>query len=180
MSALGNNRKNLAEIEANNRERGRKIWQFIFLMAVMAILPVALIFLSYYKLPVSIAASEAENLVAYSSFLRNQKMVVAKMNLIDSNIRLYAEAKVENPKLLDQRILNGLNDLEHMDTSITMIKTAKANLENHYTHVTKLVEMQARASKAEKELQDLKDNLRNMGGGMMGNNAPIIPMPPGE
>ena len=163
----------------NKKEKRKKIWQFIFLMAGMAIIPVALIFLAYYKVPHSIAADELKKLGPYSEFLRKQKKIVEKMTQIDSNIKVYADARMENPGIQSQKILNGINDLEQMDTSIAMVQVAKVNLENHYTHVLKLIDLQTRILKAEEEIRALRQNISTMGAGGMG-GVPTVPFPTGQ
>lgn len=162
----------------NSKEKSKQLWQFVIIFLGLAVVPVALIFFSYYKVPDEISEAETHKLVDYSHFEHRQKQLMAKLVEIDSNINKYAEANTENPKLLDKKILDGLSELSKMDTSIQMLPVISAGYEKHYTHVTQLVQAQQERKDAMVELQKLQENLKEIKSNpMMGSGA--MPMPPG-
>ncbi len=161
----------------NSKERSKQLWQFVFIFLGLALVPVALIFFSYYKVPEKISEAEDQKLVAYSSFERTQKNILKKMQEVDSNINLYAAATTENPKLLDNKILNGLSDLERLD-SMQLVQQVHDSYEKHYTHVTKLVEAQEKLKAALVKLSEAEEKLKSSNA-MMGGMAPMQ-MPPAQ
>lgn len=161
----------------NSKERSKQLWQFVFIFLGLALVPVALIFFSYYKVPEKISESEDEKLVAYSNFEHTQKNVLKKMREVDSNINLYAAANTENPKLLDKKILDGLSDLDRMD-SMQLVKQMHQSYESHYTHVTKLVEAQEKLKDAMVKLAEAEEKLKSSNSMMGGMGA--MPMPPAQ
>lgn len=158
----------------NSKERSKQLWQFVFVFLGLALVPVALIFFSYYKVPEKISETEDDKLVAYSNFEHTQKKILSKMREVDSNINLYAAATTENPKLLDKQILDGLGDLKHMD-SMALVQQVYGSYEDHYTHVTKLVEAQARLKDAMVKLAEAEEKLKSSSSMM---NMGAMPMPP--
>lgn len=158
----------------NSKERSKQLWQFVFVFLGLALIPVSLIFFSYYKVPEKISEAEDEKLVAYSNFEHTQKKILKKMQEVDSNINLYAAANTENPKLLDKKILDGLGDLKHMD-SMALVQQVYGSYEDHYTHVTKLVEAQEKLKDALVKLNEAQEKLK-ASNNMMGMGA--MPMPP--
>jgi len=162
----------------NSKERSKSLLQFVFIFFALAMVPVALIFFSYYKVPEEISQSEENKLVAYSNFEHTQKLILKKMVEVDSNINLYASATTENPKLLDKKIVDGLSDLSKMDTSIKMVKLVSDGYANHYTHVTKLVEAQEKLKDAMLKLQDADAKLKAAQANPMMGGMGAMPMPP--
>ncbi len=164
----------------NSKERSKQLWQFVFIFLGLALVPVALIFFSYYHVPEEISETEERKLVSYSNFEHTQKMILQKMSEVDSNINLYASAKTENPVLLDKKIADGLADLARMDTSIKMVQLVSNGYANHYTHVRQLVEAQTKLNDAATKLQAAEaaaKSAQSMGG--MGMGSPM-PMPPAQ
>jgi hypothetical protein len=159
----------------NSKERSKQLWQFVFVFLGLALVPVALIFFSYYKVPEKISESEDSKLVAYSNFEHTQKAILKKMQEVDSNINLYAAANTENPKLLDKKILDGLSDLDRMDT-MKLLQQVHDSYEKHYTHVTKLVEAQQKLKDMSVKLSEAEEKLKSSNNNMMGMGA--MPMPP--
>lgn len=163
----------------NSKEKTKQLWQFVFIFFGLAVIPVALIFFSYYKVPDKISESETRKLVDYSHFEHRQKEIRTKLVELDSNINKYAEANTENPKLLDKKILDGLSDLSKMDTSIQLLPVISSGYEKHYTHVTQLVQAQQEKKDAMVQLQKMQEDLKEIKSNpMMGAGA--MPMPPGS
>src|SRR4051812_16543694 len=143
----------------NSKERSKQLWQFVFIFFGLAVVPVALIFFSYYHVPEEISEMEGKKLVEYSNSQHNQKKVLQKLAEVDSNINLYASAKTENPVLLDKKIADGLSDLQKLDTS-RLVDQARRGYENHYTHVRQLVDAQNKVNDATTKLQDAEAKLK--------------------
>ncbi|MBS1643503.1 MAG: hypothetical protein JST36_00560 [Bacteroidetes bacterium] len=164
----------------NSKERSKALWQFVFIFFALAMIPVALIFFSYYKVPEEISEAESQKLVAYSNFEHTQKIILKKMAEVDSNINLLASASVENPVMLKQKIADGISELSRMDTSIAIVPTIRASYEKHFTHVSQLVDAQAKLKDATLKLTDMDAKLKAaQSNPMMGMGAPM-PMPPGQ
>jgi hypothetical protein len=162
----------------NSKERSKKLWQFVFIFFGLAVVPVSLIFFSYYHVPEELSEMEGRKLVEYSNFQHNQKKVLQKLAEVDSNINLYASAKTENPVLLDKKIADGLSDIEKLDTS-DIVNRVRKGYESHYTHVRQLVEAQNKANDALTKLQDAEGKLKSaQSSGMMGVSP--MPMPPAQ
>lgn len=162
----------------NSKERSKQLWQFVFIFFGLALVPVALIFFSYYHVPEEISQTEERKLVEYSNSQHNQKKVLQKLAEVDSNINLYASAKTANPVLLDKQIADGLSDIKRLDTS-EMVDNVRRGYENHYTHVRQLVEAQSKLNDAATKLQEADAKLKSaqsMGGMGMGS----MPMPPAQ
>jgi hypothetical protein len=163
----------------NSKERNKQLWQFVLIFLGLAVVPVGLIFFSYYHVPEEISEMEGRRLVEYSNSQHSQKKVLQKFAEVDSNINLYASAKTENPVLLDKKIADGLSDIEKLDTS-EMVSRVRKGYENHYTHVRQLVEAQNKANDALTKLQDAESKLKAaQSGGVMG-MTPAMPMPPAQ
>lgn len=145
----------------NSKEKSKQLWQFIFIFFGLAIIPVALIFYAYYKVPDKISETEQEKLISYSNFEHSQKVVIQKMTEVDSNINLYASGTNQNPEILSKRIVDGLADLSKMDSSIRVIKLVGESLTDHYTHVKELVTIQEKYKKAALDLQEIQDKLKS-------------------
>ncbi len=152
----------------NSKEKSKQLWQFVLIFFGLAVIPVALIFFSYYHVPDEISESEEKKLVTYSNFEHNQKLILKKLADVDSDINRYAETKTENTVLLDRKIADELNDLSKADTSIPMVQLVTGGYAKHFTHVRNLVAAQDRANKAEAELQKSNEQMKSMGGGGMG------------
>lgn len=164
----------------NSKERNKQFWQFIIIFLGLALVPVALIFFSYYKVPEEISEAESKKLVDYSNFEHTQKLILKKMVEVDSNIKLYATAATENPKLLDKKIVDGLTDLSKMDTSIKIVQLVSDGYANHYTHVTQLVAAQEKLKEALQKLQEAEDKLKASQSNPMMGMGSAMPMPPGQ
>ncbi len=164
----------------NSVEKSKQLWQFVFIFMGLALVPVALIFFSYYKVPEKISESELKKLVDYSNFDHSQKLILRKMAEVDSNISLYASAKTENPRVLDKKIVDGLADLAKMDTSIRIVQLVSDGYTNHYTHVTQLVAAQDKLKETLLKLQEAEERLKSMQSNPMMGMGAAMPMPPGQ
>lgn len=163
----------------NSKERSKQLWQFVFIFFGLAVIPVSLIFFSYYKVPEEISEAESRKLIDYSNFEHTQKVILQKMIEIDSNIGVYATATTENPKLLDRKILDGLSDLAKMDTSVKMVRLVKQGYEHHYDHVTQLVETLNKNKEITMQLQETRDMLKAAQANPMMGMAPMS-LPPNQ
>ena len=164
----------------NSKEKNKKLGQFLIIFLGLAIIPIALIFYSYYKVPDKISESEERKLIDYSNFDHTQKMITKKMSELDSTITLYASATTPNPELLGKKIVDGLADLSKMDTSIKMVKLTSDEYANHYTHVKELVAAQEKLKKSTLDLQEAQTKLKSAESNMMmmGSRGGAPAMPP--
>lgn len=162
----------------NSKEKTKQVWRFLIVFAGLAFIPLAIIFVSYYKVPDKISATQADKLVAYSNFEHTQKVIVRQMTELDSNINLYATASVPNPDLLAKRIVDGLADLSRLDTSIAVVNLASKSYENHYTHVKRLVDAEAKLKAATVKMQEMTDALKAAQSQSMMMGGMGAPMPP--
>lgn len=163
----------------NSKERSKQLWQFVFIFFGLALIPVALIFFSYYHVPEEISEAESKKLIEYSSYEHSRKTILQKLAEVDSNISIYASAKTENPVLLDKKIADGLAEIDKLDTS-AIGRRVSAGFANHYTHVRQLVEAQTKLNDAATKLQAAEaaaKSAQSMGG--MGMGA-AMPMPPAQ
>ncbi len=161
----------------NSKDKSKQLWQFVFIFFGLALIPVSLIFFSYYKVPEKISETELRKLVDHSNFEHSQKLILKRMEEVDSNINLYASATTENPRLLDKKIVDGLADLAEMDTSIKILRQVSDGYSKHYTHVTQLVDAQEKLKATLVKLQEAEDRLKSVQSNpMMGMGA--MPMPP--
>lgn len=159
----------------NSKERSKQLWQFVFIFFGLAVIPVSLIFFSYYKVPEEISEAESRKLIDYSKFEHTQKLILQKMIEIDSNIGVYATATTENTKLLERKILDGLSDLAKMDTSVKMLRLVQQSYEHHYNHVADLVKAQENYKNTLSKLQETQDDLK---AAARANPTMGIPFPP--
>jgi len=144
----------------NSKEKSKQLGQFVFIFFALAVVPVALIFYSYYKVPDKISETEQDKLIAYSNYEHSEKVIVQKMADVDSNINLYASGTNQNPEILSKKIVDGLADLSKMDTSNKIIRLVSEGFTDH-THVKELVTVQEKYKKAALDLQEIQDKLKS-------------------
>jgi hypothetical protein len=164
----------------NSKERTKQVWQFIFIFFMLAVAPTAIIFFSYYKVPLKMREEDQRRLLSFSSFEKNQKLLVKNISLIDSNLSILVnENSSDNaPEVLKANIAKSLLSLKDADTG-RLMTAVTATLNHHLVHVNKLLstrnemkESEEELKKANKELGDCKSAMNRMGMGAM--------MPPTE
>lgn len=166
----------------NSKEKTKQLWQFVLIFFGLAVIPVALIFFSYYHVPEEISESQNKKLVEYSAFEHTQSMILKKLADVDSDINRYAEARTENARMLETKIANELIELGKADTSIRMVPLVTREYTQHFTHTQQLVKAQEDLRKAQVDLQKANDQIKTMGAGMgMGGMAtPRMQGPPAQ
>jgi len=142
----------------NSKERSKQVWQFVFIFFGLALIPVALIFFSYYHVPEQISKEEDQKLVNYSNFMHRQKVILKKMAEIDSNINKLATAKTESTDMLRADIVAGIRELRAMDSMI-LVQQASKSYEHDFDHVTSLIKAQNELAIAAAELKKSKEEL---------------------
>ena len=160
----------------NSREKSKQLWQFVFIVFGLAVIPAALIFFSYYKVPEKISETEERKLIEYSNFEHAQKVILRKMIEVDSNINKFADAATENPKILENNIVLGLSDLGKMDTSIRMVNLVGKGYEHHYSHVNELRKAQDELKNAIEKLQAAETENKTLKESMRAPNMANMPM----
>ncbi len=134
----------------NSKERSKQVWQFIFIFLGLAVVPVSLIFFSYYRIPEKLHDQEQRKLINYTNFERSQKVLVRQLDNIDSNLNLLVnESSNELPEVINTRIASSIENIKQTDTGrlVTLILNG---YNNHLKHVNNLVRMR-------KEMKDIKE-----------------------
>lgn len=145
----------------NSKERTKQVWQFIFIFFALALVPVALIFFSYQKVPEKLSEVEQRKLMNYSNFERSQRALVKNLVEIDSNLSLLAnESTNEIPEVLNTRIAKGLQTIEEADTS-RLMKMIVSGYNNHLKHVNLLVGARNEIKSSSTGLENLKRQLKD-------------------
>lgn len=125
----------------NSKEKSKKTWQFIFIFFALALLPVAAIFFSYFKMPEALQKDDQIKLEQYSNFDRNQKLLLQELNMIDSNFTLIANENSNlEPTSLFTKITNSNLEIAKIDSS-DLIKTINKMVENHTNHMNALLKL---------------------------------------
>ena len=151
----------------NSKERSTLVWQFIFIFLTLCVIPVGIIFFSYYKVPVALSDTEREKLAEYSDFDRNQKIHIKQLNEIDSNISLLATNN-GNPASLEAIIADKLVEITKNDTS-TFMKNIKTGYSHHFDHVVTALKSRENYEKEIKSKQDEIDKCKSLS--QMNNNS---------
>jgi len=125
----------------NSKEKSKKTWQFIFIFFALAMLPVAAIFFSYFKLPSALSQDEKLKLMEYSEFDRNQKNLMKQLTLIDSNFNLLAN---ENTNLDPTRLVTEITttniDIKKSDSS-AFTQLLSRMVDDHTNHMNMLLKL---------------------------------------
>jgi len=151
----------------NSKERSKQVWQFIFIFFALAVVPLAIIFYSYYKVPEKLSDIEQRKLMNYSNFERSQKVLIRHLSEIDSNLNMLAnETSNELPEVINMRIGKSLEDIKDADTSrlVSMISSA---YNNHLKHVNTLIKARNElkntgtdTKEMQKQLEDCKQTIQ--------------------
>jgi hypothetical protein len=144
----------------NSKERTKQVWQFIFIFGALALVPVALIFFSYHKVPEKLSDIEQQKLANYSNFERSQKALVKHLAEIDSNLSMLAnETSNEVPEVINTRVGKGLEELRETDTSKLMTMIA-SGYNNHLKHVNALIKARNELKNTGAGTKELQEQLQ--------------------
>ncbi len=151
----------------NSKERSKQVWQFIFIFFALAIVPIALIFFSYHKVPEKLSDIEQRKLMNYSNFERSQKVLIKHLTEIDSNLNMLAnESSNELPEVINMRIGKGLEDIKEADTS-RLVSMISSGYNNHLKHVNTLIKTRnelkntgSGTKELQQQLQDCKQTIQ--------------------
>ena len=143
----------------NSKERSKQVWQFLFIFFGLAVVPISLIFFSYYKVPEKITEIEQQKLIKFSSFDRSQKLLTQQIKEIDSNINLIANGTSNLvPEVLKEQISRGLSKLAEMDTS-EMVTAIRNGYTAHLMHVLEMRKQKDENSGIMTSLKEAKQEL---------------------
>lgn len=142
----------------NSKERSKQLWQFVFIFFGLCIIPVSLIFFSYYTVPEKLSEAEQLKLKDYSDFERSRKLLVGQLSEIDSNISKLARHNSNSEAIYRENIAKGITSLT--DTS-TLIKLIANTYTAHFAHVEELVKGKDENVKLKEDLASAQSELQN-------------------
>lgn len=157
----------------NSKERTTLVWQFVFIFFGLCVLPVSIIFFSYFKVPNAIQDSDRDKLAAYSDFERTQKLRIKTLVEIDSCLTVLAQNNA-NSDLVKTQASKKIVDLSSNDSS-ALIKMLAAHYGHHYEHVQAMLKaadenksLGAKLNETQNALKDCKQSQMSMSGVGMG------------
>jgi hypothetical protein len=110
----------------NNKEKSKKVWQFLGVFAGLILVPFALVFFSYYKLPQALIAEDQSKLEKFSRYLDMQKRLFKNISSIDG--KLQKNLLVTDPNMKKEenaKIANLVQELKNIDSSDLILVVAK-------------------------------------------------------
>ena len=154
----------------NSKERSKLLWQFVFIFFALCILPIAIIFYTYWVTPGKIDDADQEKLMTYSAFEHHQKVMVKLLTEIDSNIRLLNSGSNLDPDVLKNNVLTGINNLSSSDTT-NLVKTISTGYTNYFSLAKNLSKTTFDAKKANDVAQKTQAELDKINAQQASTNA---------
>jgi cell division protein FtsI/penicillin-binding protein 2 len=146
----------------NSKEKSKKTWQFIFIFFALALLPVAAIFFSYFKMPEALQQDEKIKLEEYSNFMSRQNSLLKELTMIDSNFTLIANENTNlEPTVIFTKISNGNEEIKKIDSS-DLVKVISKMIENHANHMHSLQKLRNDIGNYKEKNDILKERASNL------------------
>jgi hypothetical protein len=89
----------------NNKEKATKVWQFLGVFASLILLPIALLALSYIKLPSTLWQEDKAKLANYSEYYEQKDKVIKIVKKIDKCLEIN-KGKVVSPQVVQQATID--------------------------------------------------------------------------
>ena len=145
----------------NSKERSKLFWQFVTVFIALAVLPVVMVFFSYYQVGQKMEDEDQQNLLEYANYKNHQKTLIKQLNDLDSNINNLTNGTVMANGDIQVAEVNIAKAISNLSTdSLALVRTIGKTYGHYFSNAQDYLKCKNDLKAASTESKSAKDALK--------------------